>query len=50
MIKCTLEEHYGELRGYLKEQMMMDPTGSFILKTDLDETTNKSIFKRLYVG
>ena len=30
--------------------MRIDPNGSFILHTDLDETTNKSIFKRLYVG
>ena len=50
MIKGTLEEHYGKVRRYLKEQMRIDHNGSFILQANLDETTNKSIFKRLYVG
>ena len=50
MIKGTLEEHYGKVTRYLKEQMRIDPNGSFILQTDLDENTNKSIFKRVYVG
>ena len=49
MIKGTLEEHYGKVRRYLKEQMRIDPNGSFILQADLDENTNKSIFKRVYV-
>ena len=35
---------------YLNEQMRFDPNGSFILQADLDETANKSIFKRVYVG
>ena len=40
MIKGTLEEHSGKVRRYLKEKMMIDPNGSFILQVDLDETTN----------
>ena len=50
IIKGTLEEHYGKVRRYSKEEMMIDPNGSFILQAHLDETTNKSIFKRVYVG
>ena len=50
MIKGTLEEHYGKVRRCLEEQMSIDHIGSFIFQTDLDETANKSIFKRLYVG
>ena len=38
MIKGTLEEHYGKVGRYLKEQMRIDPNGSFILQVDLDET------------
>ena len=45
MIKGKLEEHYGKVRRYLEKQMRIDSNGSFILHTDLDETTNKSIFK-----
>ena len=50
MIKGTLEDNYGKVMSYLKEQMRIDPIGSFILQANFDETTNKSIFKRLYVG
>ena len=50
MIKDTLKEHYGKVRRYLEKQMRIDHNRSLILQTDLDETTNKSIFKRLYVG
>ena len=50
MIKGTLEEHNGKVRRYLKEQMRIDPNGSFIFQANLDENTNKSIFKRVYVG
>ena len=50
MIKGTLEEHYGKVRRYLNEQMRIDPNGYFILQANLGETTNKSNFKRVYVG
>ena len=50
MIKDTLKEHYGKVRRFLEKQMRIDHNRSLILQTDLDETTNKSIFKRLYVG
>ena len=49
MLKDTLEQHYTKLWRFLEEQKRIDLRGCFILQTDLDEATNKCIFKRLYM-
>ena len=50
MLQVLNKSSHEKVGRYLNEQMRIDPNGSFILQADLDETANKSIFKRVYVG
>ena len=49
MLKGTLEVHYGKVRSYLLKQKRIDPSGCFILQTNLDEAIDKCTFKRMYI-